>query len=142
MPRFSRKNWKQPRIPKGKPTKYGWVISHPRRFRLGRFTDLGFGVYVQSEEGVIIEDHVQIGGGVKIYSVDTISNKKGKVIIRKNAKIGANSVILPNVEIGQNSLICSLSLVNRSIPPNEVWMGVPAKLIKQLRNKEITGKSL
>ena len=132
MPRFSAKNWKRPRIPKGKPTKYGWVVSHPRHFGLGRFTDLGFGVYIQSEEGVIIEDHVQIGGGVKIYSVNTIDGTKGKIIIKRNARIGANSVILPNVEIGENSLVGALSLVNCSIPPNEMWGGVPAHQIGEI----------
>lgn len=129
MPRFSRRKWRRPRIPRGKPTKYGWAVSHPDRLRLGRFTDIGYGTYIQSEEGVTIEDHVQIGGCVKIYSVNTINGTRGKVVIKRNAKIGANSVILPGVEIGENSLIGALSLVNRSIPPNEVWGGAPAKPI-------------
>lgn len=134
MPRFSERNWKRPRIPKGRPTKYGWVVSHPNRFKLGKFTDIGYGAYIQSEEGVVIEDNVQIGGGVKIYSVNTIDGTGGRVVIRRNAKIGANSVILPNVEIGRNSLIGALSLVNRDIPPNEVWGGVPTKFIKTVDN--------
>lgn len=132
MSRFSGKSWKHPRIPKNRPTKYGWTVSHPDRLVLGRFTDLGYGVYIQSEEKVIIEDNVQIGGGVKIYSVNTINGTRGRVVIKRNAKIGANSVILPNVEIGENSLIGALSLVNRDIPPNEVWAGVPAKFIKAI----------
>ena len=139
MPRFSEKSWKKPKL-KGKDpitTKWGWTISHPDRLKLGKFTDLGHGVYIQSEEGVIIEDYVQIGGGVKIYSVNTIDGTKGKIIIKRNARIGANSVILPNVEIGENSLIGALSLVNRDIPPNEVWAGVPAKLIKRLPTSEV-----
>lgn len=135
MPRFSGRSWKRPKIPKGKPTKYGWTVSHPRRLKLGKSTDIGCFVYIQSEAGVTIEDYVQIGGGCKIYSVNTINNTKGRVIIRKNARIGANSVILPGVEIGENSLICALSLVNRSIPPNVVARGVPAQVIKTIMDK-------
>lgn len=132
MSRFSERNWKRPRIPKGRPTKYGWAVSHPDRFKLGKFTDIGYGAYIQSEGGVVIEDNVQVGGGVKIYSVNTIDGTRGRVVIRRNAKIGANSVILPNVEIGENSLIGALSLVNCSIPPNVVACGVPAKVIKTI----------
>jgi len=132
LPRFSGKSWKRPRIPRGKPTKFGWTVSHPGRFKLGRFTDIGYGTYIQSEEGVEIEDHVQIGGGVKIYSVNTIDGTKGRVVIRRNARIGANSVILPNVEIGQNSIVGALSLVNRDIPPNALACGIPAEVIKWL----------
>ncbi|NVM57407.1 MAG: acyltransferase [Desulfobacterales bacterium] len=126
-----------PSIPKGKPNKFGWVVSHPENFNLGRFTDIGYGTYIQSEEGVMLEDYVQIGGGVKIYSVNTVDGTKGRVIIRRNAKIGANSVILPNVEIGENSLIGALSLVNRNIPPNVMACGVPAKVIKHLSKKGV-----
>lgn len=129
LARFSERNWKRPRIPRGRATKYGWTVSHPKRFRLGKFTDLGYGTYIQSEAGVVIEDHVQIGGGVKIYSVDTINGTRGKVIIRRNAMVGANSVILPGVEIGENSLVGALSLVRAGtiIPPGELWAGVPAR---------------
>jgi len=135
LSRFSRKSWKRPKIPKGKPTKYGWTVSHPKRLKLGKHTDLGCFVYIQSEAGVTIEDYVQIGGGVKIYSANTINGTKGRVIIRRNATVGANSVILPGVEIGENSIIGALSLVNRSIPPNVVAYGVPAKVIKTLMDR-------
>lgn len=137
MQRFSKGSWRRPRIPKGRPTKFGWVVSHPKRFRLGKFTDIGYGAYIQSGGGVIIEDHVQIGGGVKIYSVDTIDNTKGKIVLKKNCKIGANSVLFPGVTVGENSVIGALSLVNRDIPPNVVACGVPAKVIKRMSTSEI-----
>lgn len=132
MSRFSAKSWRKPNLKSRGPitTKWGWTVSHPRRFRLGKYTDIGDGVYIQSEEGVIIENHVQIGGGVRIYSVDTIGNKRGKIVIGRNAKIGANSVVMPGVTVGKNSAVGALSFVNRDIPPNEVWAGVPAKFIK------------
>lgn len=136
MPRFSGRSWRRPRIPKGRPTKYGWIVSHPKNFRLGRFTDIGAFCYIQSEEGVTIEDHVQIGGGTLIYSVSTIDNKRGRVIIKKNAKIGAGTVILPNTIIGENSVVGALSLVKKSLPGNVLACGVPAKVIKRLPPSE------
>lgn len=51
------------------------------------------------------------------------------VIIGNNVFIGVNSVIMPGVTIGDNSIVGALSFVNKSIPPNEVWAGNPAKQI-------------
>jgi acetyltransferase-like isoleucine patch superfamily enzyme len=60
----------------------------------------------------------------------------GEVKIGRNVTIGANCTILPGVEIGDNSIISAHSLVNRSIPPNVLAGGVPAKVIRRLDDKE------
>lgn len=39
------------------------------------------------------------------------------------------ATILSGVEIGTNSIVGAGSLVTRSIPPGEVWGGVPARFI-------------
>lgn len=128
------KNWKKPIIKEGKLTKWNWLVQGVENFKLGKETDIGAFSYLNSVEGIIIEDYVQIGGGVKIYSIDTISNKKGRVILKRNCKIGANSVIMPGVTIGENSVIGALSFVNRDMPDNVVAYGCPAKVIKKLDN--------
>lgn len=58
--------------------------------------------------------------------------KIGKIIIHDNVFIGANSTILPNVEIGENSIIGAGSVVTKSIPPNSVVAGVPARVISSI----------
>lgn len=126
------KNWKIPKIKDGKPTKWNWVVRGVDNFQLGKGTDIGAFVYINAIEGVTIEDNVQIGGGVKIYSVSTIDNKKGKVVLKKNCKIGANSVIMPGVIIGENSIVGALSFVNQNIPDNVVALGCPVKIVKNL----------
>jgi len=67
------------------------------------------------------------GTHCSIYSNSTIDSKKGPVILKKNCKIGTHSTIMPNVSIGKNSIIASYSFVNKSVPENEIWAGIPAK---------------
>lgn len=55
--------------------------------------------------------------------------KVGRVHICKRAYIGAGSVILPGVRVGEGAIVGALSLVNTSIPDHEVWGGTPAKFI-------------
>ena len=121
------KNWTKPEIKHGELTKWNWVVYHPENLTLGNRVDIGIFTYINAECGVVIKDNVQIGGGVKIYSHSTIDNKKGNIILEEGCKIGANSVIMPNVVIGENAIVGALSFVNQSIPANEVWGGIPAK---------------
>ena len=97
--------------------------------------DIGVFTYINAKNGVIIEDYVQIGSHCSIYSVSTIDNKEGKVILKKNCRIGTHSVIMPGVTVGENSIIGAFSFVNRDIPNNTVAVGVPAKVIKRINIK-------
>ena len=56
----------------------------------------------------------------------------GPIKIGKNCFIGCRSVILPNVMIGDNTIIGAGSIVNRSIPENCVAAGNPCKVICSL----------
>ncbi|MFH1716903.1 MAG: acyltransferase [Planctomycetota bacterium] len=53
------------------------------------------------------------------------------VVIGRNVWIGSNTVILPGVKIGDNSVIGAGSTVVKDIPPYTVAVGKPAKIIKQ-----------
>lgn len=130
MERF--KNWNYPEIEDGKPTVYHWIVQNTENFRLGYQTDIGAFTYINALYGVTIEDYVQIGSSCSIYSVSTIDGKSGPVVLKKNAKIGSHSVIMPGVTIGENSIIGALSFVNCDIPANVVAVGRPAKIIKNL----------
>lgn len=55
--------------------------------------------------------------------------KFGKIIIGSNCFIGARSIILPNVTIGDKSIIAAGSVVTKCVPSGEVWGGNPARYI-------------
>lgn len=56
----------------------------------------------------------------------------GPIIIRDNCYIGYGSIILPNVEIGPNSIIGAGSIVTKNVPPNMVFAGNPARPISSI----------
>ena len=101
-------NWKAPEIKEGELT------------------------YINAKNNVIIEDNVQIGSHCSIYSISTIDDKEGEVILRNNCKIGTHSVIMPGVTVGKNSIIGAFSFVTENIPDNVVAFGVPTKVIRKL----------
>lgn len=123
-----KRNWKKPEIVNNVPTKWGWVVQHTGKFELGKYTDIGFGTYINSRYCVTIEDDVQIGSHVSIYSVNSIDNTSGSVILEKGCMIGSHSVILPGVVIGENAKVGAFSLVKESIPKNALACGIPAKV--------------
>jgi len=124
------KKWQAPKIIEGELTKWNWLVNHIKNLRLGKNTDIGAFSYINAEHGIVIEDEVQIGSHCSIYSVSTIDNKKGKVVLKKNCRIGSHSVVMPGVTIGENAVIGAFSFVNKDIPANAVAVGVPIKVIK------------
>ncbi|KKP94053.1 MAG: O-acetyltransferase [Parcubacteria group bacterium GW2011_GWA1_36_12] len=122
-------NWKFPRFDKNNMTRWQWMCQNRNGLKLGKNTDIGAFTFINAKNGVTIEENVQIGSHCSIYSDSTIDNKSGPVKICKNAKIGSHTSIMPNVTIGQNSIIGAHSFVNKNIPPNKMAFGVPVKIV-------------
>ncbi len=118
--------WKKPVIEHNKITKYHYLVQYPENLKLGHGFDIGSFTYINSQYGVEIQNEVQIGSHCSIYSNSTIDNKNGPVILKENCKVGTHSTIMPNVVIGENSIIAAYSFVNKNVPDNEVWAGIPA----------------
>lgn len=127
------KNWKYPKIKEGKLTEYNWMVQHKENLDLGYKTDIGAFTYINAKFGVTIEDFVEIGSHCSIYSISTIDNKKGKVTLKKNCKIGSHSVVMPGVTVGENAIVGASSFVNSDIPDDVIALGIPAKVVKKIK---------
>ena len=126
------KIWRRPIIKHGKFTKYNYIVQYPEGLKLGKNFDIGTFTYINARYGVTISDLVQIGSHCSIYSHSTIDDKKGKIVLEKNCRIGTHSTVMPNVTVGENSIVSAYSFVTSNIPDNELWGGVPAVKIKNL----------
>ncbi len=56
----------------------------------------------------------------------------GTITIHDNCFIGAGSILLPSISIGPNAIVAAGSVVTKDVPPNSIYGGNPAKLIKPL----------
>lgn len=96
---------------------------------------------------IFIGNYVTIGGNTLIIDSDShstnpkhretlkndIANAQwGPVIIKDRVFIGSRCIILKGVTIGENSIIGAGSVIAKSVPPNEIWAGNPARKIKGL----------
>lgn len=86
---------------------------------------------------------VSLGAGCKIFDTDFHSlnleerkadthTKSSPVTIKDGAFIGADSIILKGVTVGERSVVGAGSVVTKSIPDKEIWGGNPAKFLKKL----------
>jgi acetyltransferase-like isoleucine patch superfamily enzyme len=55
-----------------------------------------------------------------------------RIVLKRNCWIGANSVILPGVTVGVNSVVAAGSVVTKDVPADTVVAGVPARVIKKV----------
>lgn len=130
-------NWKYPEFDENGMTKWNWKCQHHQNLKLGKNVDVGTFSYINAENHVIIEDFVQIGSHCSIYTVSTIDNKQGPVLLQKNCRIGSHSVIMPNVTIGKNSIIGAFSYINCNVPKDVIAFGIPIKIKRKLTTEEI-----
>lgn len=88
-----------------------------------------------------IGNHVELSGHVTFITHDGSTwlfredpqyahvLRYGKIIIHDNCFIGMNSLIMPGVEIGPNSIVGAGSVVTKRVPENTVVAGNPARVI-------------
>jgi UDP-2-acetamido-3-amino-2,3-dideoxy-glucuronate N-acetyltransferase len=95
---------------------------------------------VQIWDGIEIEDDVFIGPNVT-FTNDRFPRSKiypdafPKTVIRKGASLGANCTILPGITVDSNAMVGAGAVVTRSVPPNAIVVGNPAKIIGYVNAK-------
>jgi maltose O-acetyltransferase len=84
---------------------------------------------------ISIGDHCGFGEQCYILAHDAQMNeylnatRLGRIVIHESCHIGTRTVILEGVEIGPRTIVGANSVVSRSLPPNTVCAGIPAKVI-------------
>ena len=56
-------------------------------------------------------------------------------VVRQGASIGAGSVVLCGIEIGEKAMIGAGSVVTKDVPAGELWLGNPARFVRKLEEE-------
>mgnify|MGYP000852419970 FL=1 len=104
-------------------------------FEINKEAEIERGFYLTSHIGSVVIGQVRIGKNCNIGHLVTIGRgiageRKGFASIGDNVWIGAGSVIIGNIHIGNNVLIAPNSYVNFNVPDDSVVHGNPARIIK------------
>jgi len=100
-------------------------------------------------ESIIIGDACMIAHGVYISDADwhgiydraePVGNTK-PVVIKDNVWIGDSAIVCKGVTIGANSIIGAGAVVTKDVPPNTVFAGNPAQLVKKLDDVEFNTRA-
>lgn len=122
------------------PVHWTSKVNDPERIIVGidSYPGIMGGCYITGRGGLFIDDYTQIGPNVVIITAnhdlyDSRLHIEGPVKIGKYCWIGAGAKIMPNVELGDWTIVASGAVVTRSFPEGHCLIGcVPAKKIKDL----------
>ena len=129
------------------------IEAHPIKENAGKTLILGNNiemndyVHIAAGESVVIGNNVLLASKIFISDINhgsytdphhdsplTIPNKRNlstsPILIEDNVWLGESVCVLPGVTIGKGSIIGSLSVVTKNIPPFSIAVGSPAKVIK------------
>lgn len=129
----------------GAETKVGAFVEIQKGVVIGKRCKISSHTFIC--EGIDIGDNCFIGHNVVFINdnyprsvneqgeLETEADWKGRFRTTKignNVSIGSNSTILSGITIGDGALIGAGAVVTRDVPANEIWVGCPAR---KLRNR-------
>jgi acetyltransferase-like isoleucine patch superfamily enzyme len=105
-----------------------------------------FSIIFAGEEGIEIEDYVGIGAGAQVYGHSETPKdgnrmsgpmvpwrykayKSGKIILKKDCFLGAGSIVLPGITVGEGAVVGAGSVITRDVAPWTIMFGAPAQLV-------------
>lgn len=123
------------------PVHWSSIVTHPENIKTAsQLPILGHhpGCYIQARNGIEVGINLRYGPNVHMVSAShdlsdyEAHTDSAPIKIGANCWIGAGSILLPAVELGDHVVVAAGSVVTKSFGDNLLIGGVPAKVIKEL----------
>ena len=132
---------------KGSTIDYKTYIRYPSRVRIGSRTTINRGcLFLASHHfrnvEISIGNHVAVAPEVCFlaaghdYTQLGLPDTAASIVVGNDVWIGARSIILQGVTIGQGAIVAAGSVVTKDVPPYTVVAGVPAAAIKRRKVRD------
>ena len=124
----------------GHDTKIGAFVEIQKNATIGERCKISSHTFIC--EGVTIEDDVFVGHGVMFINdkyphatADGLLQTESDwevvpTLVKCGASIGSGAVIMCGVIIGENAIVGAGCVVTRDVPPDEVTVGVPGRILR------------
>ena len=109
-----------------------FILSKLYKMNIDKSARISYGAKLDktNPKGVFIGEETYFASGAIIFTHDFSRGLKMNTYVGKRCFIGANSIIMPGVKIGDEVIVGSGSIVTKNIPSNCIIAGNPAKIIK------------
>lgn len=113
---------------------------------IGSYVHLSAFAFLSGSFGIVIEDFVNVSPRATLLSgnddftgqwlpgplvpEDLRHVQGGRIHLARHSMVGAHSVVLPGVTLGEGAVVGALSLVKQSLAPWGIYGGVPARLLR------------
>ena len=120
-------------------------MSYGSHVHIGNHFYANFNLVLVDDGEIHIGDRVMIGPNVTLCTTghpvyplyrEMVAHYSLPIHIGNNVWIGAHSVILPGVTIGDNTVIGAGSIVTRDIPANVVAVGNPCRVMREISDRD------
>ena len=128
------------------------IVAGTAGVKIGSYIHIAGNCHLAGGGGIVLEDFSGVSHGSKLYSIsddytgasltnptipsDLVNFNSAPLLLRKHVIIGALSVILPGVELGEGTAVGAMSTVNRSTKPWGIYVGSPARRLAE-RKKDL-----
>ena len=111
------------------------------QLHVGDRTFVNFGLVALDVAKIEIGDDVQFGPNVQLLTPTHPTEAElrrakweaaSPITIENNVWVGGGAIVLPGVNVGENSIVGAGSVVTKDVPPNTLVVGNPARVVRRL----------
>jgi acetyltransferase-like isoleucine patch superfamily enzyme len=116
---------------------------------VGKESLIGEYSVIRGQGGVSIGDRVYTSPFTQILAVNHVFNDPTRsfvdqgitaqgIVIENDVWLGAGAIVTDGVRVGKGSVVAAGSLVNKDVPPHSLVAGIPARIIKDIKNEQLS----